>query len=147
MISSSGYTPAAIEMARSQGVDTRTYLDTESVDWKSEVTISVLLTRAKLDSWRVQFSSVPGFQWEMPTDVPFPFIETFAEDGTPLGPVITLLGKVWNHDEGVREPGEHRVTLAEHALVDAGGTRCQPRRRPSQRTYRAIAEAQPPALG
>ena len=48
MISSSGYTPAAIEMARAQGIDTRTYLDTEGVDWKSEVTIPVLLTRAKL---------------------------------------------------------------------------------------------------
>ena len=123
MISSSGYTPAAIEMARSQGVDTRTYLDTESVDWKSEVTIPVLLMMAKLDSWRVQFSGVPGFQWGAPTDVPSPLVETFAEDGTPLGPVITLLGKIWNHDERLREPGEHRVTLAEHVLVDAGGAR------------------------
>ena len=45
MISTSGYTPAALEMARAQGIDTRTYLDTESIDWKSEVTIPVLLTR------------------------------------------------------------------------------------------------------
>src|SRR5579863_9395591 len=28
MISSSGYTPAAVEMARARGIDTRTYVDT-----------------------------------------------------------------------------------------------------------------------
>src|SRR5260370_3451483 len=61
MVTTSGYTPAALEMARAQGIDTRTYIDTESVDWKSEVTIPVLLTRTKLDSWSVQFSSVPCF--------------------------------------------------------------------------------------
>ena len=123
MISSSGYTSAAIEMARAQGIDTRTYLDTESVDWKSEVTIPVLLTRTKLDSWRVRFSSIPGFQWGTPTDIPFPFIETFAEDGTPLGPIITLLGRVWNHDENLHEPGQHAVVLAEHVLLNVGGNR------------------------
>jgi hypothetical protein len=124
MISSSGYTLAAIEMSRAQGIDTRTYLDTESVDWKSEVTIPVLLTRIKLDGWSAQFSSVPGFQWGIPTNIPFPFIETFAEDGTPLGPIITLLGKIWNHDKSLHDPGEHTVLLAEHVLVNVGDTRC-----------------------
>jgi len=123
MISSSGYTPAAIEMARAQGIDTRTYLDTESADWKSEVAIPVLLTRAKLDSWSVRFSGIPGFLWGAPTNIPFPVIETFAEDGTPLGPIITLLGKKWNHDESLHEPGEHTVLLAEHILVNVGETR------------------------
>jgi hypothetical protein len=123
MISGSGYTPAALGMARAQGIDTRTYLDTESVDWKSEVTIPVLLTRAKLDAWSVRFSSVPGCQWGAPTNIPFPFIETFAEDGTPLGPIITLLGKIWNHDESLHEPGEHTVLLAEHVLLNVGDTR------------------------
>jgi len=71
----------------------------------------------------VRFSSVPGFRWGAPTNIPFPFIETFAEDGTPLGPIITLLGKIWNHDENLHEPGEHKVLLAEHVLVNAGGAR------------------------
>jgi hypothetical protein len=122
MISSSGFTPAAIEMARSHGVDTRTYVDTASVDWKSEVTIPVLLTRAKLDGWRVRFSSVPGFLWGVPSSVAFPFIETFAEDGTRLGPIITLLGKAWKRNNRLHEPGEHTIMLAEHVLLDVGGT-------------------------
>jgi len=123
MISSSGYTPAAVDMARAQGIDARTYLDTESVDWKSEVTIPVLLTRVKLDAWRLRFSSVPGFQWGVPTNIPSPLIETFAEDGSPLGPIITLLGKIWSRDETLHEPGEHTVLLAEHVLVSVGEVR------------------------
>ncbi len=130
MISTSGYTAAALEMARAQGIDTRTYLDTESTDWRSEVTIPVLLTRVKLDAWSVRFSGVPGIPaapWGVPTDIPFPFIETFAEDGTPLGPIVTLLGKISNHAQSLHEPGEHIVLLADHVLLNVGETRCHTR--------------------
>src|ERR1700723_186235 len=41
MISTNGYTPAAIEMARSAGIEPRTYLDTESTEWPSDVSIPV----------------------------------------------------------------------------------------------------------
>ncbi len=121
MISTSGYTPAAIEMARARGIDTRTYVDTEGVDWRTEVAIPVLLVRVKLD-WAASFSGVPGYRWAVPTNIPFPLIETFAEDGTPLGPIIVLLGKKWNNDETLHEPGDYRITLAEHALVNVGTT-------------------------
>src|SRR5271157_1537226 len=127
MISTSGYTSAAIEMARAQAIDTRTYLDTENIDWKSEVTIPVFLTRVQLDAWRVRFSPVAGVppsKWGVPTNIPFPLIETFAEDGTPLGPIITLLGKIWNHDESLHEPGQHTVLLADHVLLNVGNTLC-----------------------
>jgi hypothetical protein len=123
MISTSGYTPAAIEMARAQGIDSRTYLDTESVDWKSVVTIPVLLRRAKIKNWSVRFLAVPGFPWGAPTNIQFPFIETFAEDGTPLGPIITMLGRIWNHDKSLHVPGEHTVLLAEHVLLNVGNAR------------------------
>jgi hypothetical protein len=124
LISTSGFTAAAIEMAKAQGISTRTYLDTEDVDWRSEVTIPVLLERTQLESWRVRFSTVPGFPWCVPTNVPFPLIETFAEDHTPLGPVITLFGKAWNHNETLHEPGTHIITLADHVLVKIDGEWC-----------------------
>jgi hypothetical protein len=123
MISTSGYTPAAIQMARAQGIDTRTYLDTENVDWKSDVTIPVLLTRTKLDSYGIRFSAIPGFPWAIPTTIPSPYIETFTEDGMPLGPIITLVGKRWNHDESLHQPGEHSFVLAEHVLINVGAVR------------------------
>ena len=61
MVSTSGYARAAIEMARAQGIDTRTYVDTENIDWRSEVSIPVLIAMTKLVSWHVRFSVVPGF--------------------------------------------------------------------------------------
>jgi hypothetical protein len=117
-------------MARVRAIDTRTYLDTDSAEWKSIVTIPVLLTRVKLDAWSARFSSVPGIpasQWGVPMNTPFPFIETFAEDGTPLGPIITLLGKVWNHEEKLHEPGQHTVLLSGHVLLNLGDKRCHTR--------------------
>ena len=122
MISTSGYTPAAIEMARAHGIDTRTYIDTESQDWKTDVSILIVLVRVMLDSWAVTFSNPPGLRAAIPTNIPFPLIETFAQDGTPLGPILVLLGKKWNHDETLHLPGEHSVLLADHVIVNAGST-------------------------
>jgi hypothetical protein len=120
MISTSGFTPAATEMARAHGIDTRTYIDTESQDWKTEVSIPVVLVRKMLHSWAVSYSNVPGFRAAIPTNIPFPLIETFAADGTALGPILLLLGQKWNHDEDLHIPGEHSVLLAEHVIVHAG---------------------------
>lgn len=123
LVSTSGFTPAAIAMARSQGIDTRRYLDTEGLDWKSEVTIPVLLTRVKLDAWSVRFSSVPGYPMAVPTNVPFPFIEAFDREGGPSGPIVTLLGKIWNNDRTLHEPGEHTLVLADDVLLEVAGAR------------------------
>ena len=122
MISTSGFTPAAIEMARAHGIDTRTYVDTESQDWRTDVSIPVVLVCVMLHSWAVTFSNPPGFAAAIPTNIAFPLIETFAVDGEPLGPIIVLLGKKWNHDESLHIPGQHSVVLADHVLVYAGST-------------------------
>ncbi len=122
MISTSGYTPAAVNTARAKGIDTRTYIDTDSVDWRKEIAIPVLLVIVKLNSWAAVFSGVPGYRGAAPTNIPFPLIKTFAEDGTPLGPIIVLLGKKWNNDKSLHEPGEHRIKLAEHVIINVGGT-------------------------
>ncbi len=122
IISSSGYTAAAIEMARSQGIETRTYVDTESADWRSEATIPVLLTRVKLSGWSFRFSAIPGLPWGVPTGGPTAFVEALAPDGTSLGPIITLLGRKWRDDESLHRPGERTTLLAEHVLVNVGDT-------------------------
>ena len=84
MISSSGYTPAAVDMARAQGIDARTYLNTESVDWKSEVKIPVLLTRVKLDAWNVRFSQRPRFPMGSTDEHPFPARRDVSPRMAPL---------------------------------------------------------------
>jgi len=59
----------------------------------------------------------------VPTNVPFPYIETFAQDGTPLGPIITLFGKIWNNQEKFHQPGMHTVPVADHVLIDVADNR------------------------
>lgn len=128
MVSTSGYTPAAIELARTRGIVTRTYIDTEGIDWHSELSISVLIESRSIKSWQARFSAISGFQWGHPNDDnSLPLIETYAEDGTELGPIIILLGKAWHGDEALQEPGVHHVLLAEHALIDVGGRRVHTR--------------------
>ncbi len=119
MISTSGFTPAAIELAWVHGITTKTYLDTENIDWKTEVTIPVLLSYTKIESINTRFSSVPFHPMVLPTNVHSSLIEAFSEDGTPLGPVIVLLGKRWNHDTTLHVPGERSFVLAEDILLES----------------------------
>jgi hypothetical protein len=119
MISASGFTPAAIELARVHGITTKTYLDTENIDWKTEVTIPVLLSYTKIEDIGTRFSSVPFHPMVLPTHIHPSLVETFSTDGTPLGPVIVLLGKRWNHDATLRVSGEHSFVLAENVLLES----------------------------
>jgi hypothetical protein len=119
MISTSGFTAAAVEMARTYSITTRTYLDTENVDWKTEVTIPVLMDYTKIENIGIQFSSVPFQPMVLPTGTHPGLIETFSGDGTPLGPVIVLLGKRWMHDDALHKPGEHKFVLAEDVLLES----------------------------
>jgi len=128
IVSTSGFTPAATELARARGIATRTYIDTEGIDWRSELSISVAVESRSIKSWQARFSNVPGFEWGHPNDDnSLPLIETYAEDGTEFGPIIVLLGKAWHGDEALHEPGVHDVLLAEHALIDVGGRRVHTR--------------------
>jgi hypothetical protein len=121
MISTSGFSSAAIELARVHGITTKTYLylDTENIDWKTEVTIPVLLSYTKIEGINTRFSSVPFHPMVLPTNIHSSLIEAFSEDGTPLGPVIVLLGKRWNHDTTLHMPGEHAFVLAEDVLLQS----------------------------
>jgi hypothetical protein len=119
MISTSGFTTAAVEMARTHAITTRTYLDTENVDWKTEVSIPVLMSYTKIDSIGTHFSSVPFKPMALPTATSAGLIKTFSVDGTPLGPVIVLLGKRWMHDNALHKPGEHKFVLAEDVMLES----------------------------
>ena len=127
IISSSGYTAAALNMAKARSIDTRTYVDTVSADWRSEVAIPVLLIRIKLESCAFRFSSVPGQYWAVPTNISPADIETFGADGASLGTIWTLLARKWNRKEIPHEPGEHHVTLSDDAIIAVGETRAHTR--------------------
>ncbi len=123
MISTNGYTPAAINMARAAGIETRTYLGREDSEWPSAVSVPVLISQVKLDNWNVSFISIPGYPFTGPVEdikTTFPFTETFDIEGQPLGPILVLLGKKWHEDESLQTPGKHTVTIAAHIIIKEG---------------------------
>lgn len=120
LVATGGFTPAAIELGRSLGIDTRTYLDTESQDWGTEVAIPVVLHGTKLLGYRFTFSSVrsdPFLPFAIPTNIPVHLIELKNPAGDDIGPLLLLLGQRLNHDPALRVPGEHNITLIEHAVI------------------------------
>jgi hypothetical protein len=123
MVATGGFTAAAIRLARTFGIDTRTYIDTESQDWGTEVAVPVVLDGTKLLGYSFTFSSIlsdPSLRFAMRTDVPPHLMETRTPDGAEIGPLILLLGRRWNHDDSLHVPGEHTITLIDHAILDAG---------------------------
>jgi hypothetical protein len=119
MVSTSGFTSAAIELARAHCIDTRTYVDTENIEWKTEMSIPFLLTYSKIERIGIQFSSVPFRPMCIPTNILPPLIETASLDGAPTGPVMVLLGKKWNHDPSLHTPGDRTFVLAEDVLLQS----------------------------
>jgi hypothetical protein len=117
LISSAGFTPGAINMARNRGIETRTYLDTGSIDWRSEVAIPVLVRSTILEAWNVTFESLPGHHCPGLPGEDLHFLEVFDTEDKHLGWVITLFGRKWMHDSSLQEVGIHSVVIAEHAIA------------------------------
>ena len=57
MISSSGFTPAGNNYAKARGIDTFRLIDTESIDWKSYVSIPALVRSTNFKGFRVIFEN------------------------------------------------------------------------------------------
>jgi Restriction endonuclease len=122
MVATGGFTTAAVELARTYGIDTRTYIDTVSDDWGTDVSVPILLKSTKIIQRSFTFSTVrtnPFLPFAMRTDIPAELVELRTPEGEEIGPLILLLGRRWNQDESLHVPGEHTFTLIEHAQVDA----------------------------
>jgi hypothetical protein len=142
MIATGGFTPAAFELARTHGIDTRTYLDTESEDWGTEVKVPVVLDATNLMGYNFKFSNVrsePFLPFAMRTDIPPHLVELKTPNGEDIGPLILLLGRCWNRDKALHMLGEHSVLLTEHVMVDGsqrwGHARIEAHLRVQKRIY------------
>jgi hypothetical protein len=70
MISTSGFTEGAVTMAQTRGITTRTYIDTESTDWREDVAIAVLVIRHEF-RYQIGFANIPNHHFALPQNVPF----------------------------------------------------------------------------
>jgi hypothetical protein len=118
IVASHGFTKAAIELARTHGIDTLTFVDTEGMDWKSYVSINVLLERTWVKSFSLKFRNVPALPWRIPTTIsPFE-LSIYGLDGAPLGRIRDVVAKKWNSGEFPHVPGCLEVSLGSDLLID-----------------------------
>ena len=117
LIVSSNFTEAALNLARNLGIDTFRLLDTENVDWKSYVTIPCLLERTFLQSYSFGFASVGMEHWEIPSSPDeLMKLEFFSVDGAKLGTLREMIQRKWDKAGIPREPGEHEISVVDHAV-------------------------------
>jgi hypothetical protein len=119
LIVSSSFTPAALNVAKNEGIDTYRLVDTESKDWKTYASLPCLLERTYLKASSFQFSSVAMQHWELPISQEKLMSLVFSEtDGTRRGTLAEMTHRKWDKAEMPREPGLHEVLLGEHLITD-----------------------------
>ena len=116
LIASRGFTASALTLARNQGIDTFTLIDTANTKWQTYVSLPALLHRLYLVSAAFRFVGVaPGGSLLPPGDASL--WELYAANQTSLGLVRDILARKWNSHELPEEPGRHEVLLAEQARL------------------------------
>jgi Restriction endonuclease len=114
LIVSSSFTPAALNIAKNEGIDTYRLVDTENVDWKSYATLPCLLERTHLKGFSFRFSGVPFKGFEMPSSMQEMMAVQFsAADGTLAGTLGEIVRRKWDKAEMPRTPGQHCVLLGD----------------------------------
>jgi len=116
MVSSNGFTDAAIEMAKSHGLDTFRYVNTESIDWKSYASIPALLVGNRLKGYQLQFHGVAGRPWELPL-MDFRELKIHDSDGKCLGPLRNVIAQKWNSKQIKHEPGTQHVEIGKDLII------------------------------
>jgi hypothetical protein len=117
IVSATGFTEGALNAAKSRGIETRRYFDTEGGEWRAEVSIPVLLSGIKPAKWFATFSRVPGYPWRPPTDEIQGQIKVFNEAGEFWGTVRALAARKWNEIGGPTEAGDHRYLIGEDVII------------------------------
>jgi hypothetical protein len=117
LIVSSSFTPAALNIAKNEGIDAYRLVDTENVDWKTYVTIPCLLERTYLKAFSFRFSGVPFKGFEILSNIQEMMTVQFSlADGKPAGTLIEIVQKKWDKAEMPRTPGEHLVLLGDDCI-------------------------------
>jgi hypothetical protein len=122
IIASSGFTEAAVNVARNHGIDTFRCVDTESVDWKSYVAIPVLLVRTYPQKFSLGFSGAG--RMVLPSSITALLaLEMRTDDGVSLGNPRQVLNRKWDRNEMPRKPGTHEVVLGENVVIEYENTK------------------------
>jgi hypothetical protein len=122
IVSSNGFTEAALNVAKTYGIDTFRLVDTESVDWKTYAAIPVLLERTFVRGFQMQFSGT-GYVLIPSSTQELAELELQTAEGTKLGSTKNILHAMWNKEEIKHEPGVHYVTVGTEVFAEYRGVR------------------------
>ncbi len=125
MISSKGFTPAAVSLAKARGIDTFTLIDTESVDWKAYATIPVLLRSTNLKSFRVIYKNFQILPREIVV-ADHKKLKLYSQQQKFIGTIGRLVLDKWNNKEIEHASGEHEVLLSENIMLEINSQKFGP---------------------
>jgi hypothetical protein len=118
IISASGFTKAAINEAGKNDVDLRRLIDTESVEWGSDVSVPCLLERVFMDTCSLRFEDFI----ELPIEhKKLLALELETEGGEKLGTITSILRRKWDSHEIPHAPGMHEVVIGRKLYNDSSG--------------------------
>jgi hypothetical protein len=117
LISSRGFSEAAVNVARNQGIETFRLIDTESVDWKTYVAVPALLERTFMHGFHLKFSGtdrvvIPYDSKELAN------LALDSNDGKRLGSTKSIVNRKWDNQEIPHEPGTYEVTVGNGLTVN-----------------------------
>lgn len=116
IVSSKGFSKAALKLAEKYGIDTFRFVDTKSKDWNAYMSINAA----------VEVYVAPSFQFRVSDIIEIPIsyteqvqnLEMYSADGEVfLGTVQNVLLKKWNDLKCPLEQGQLVVRLVEKGLV------------------------------
>jgi hypothetical protein len=122
MVSSNGFTKAAIKIAKNASIDTLTLIDSKSVDWKNYVGIPLLIDHTSIEQYSLDISGVGRTLLPYATEE-LVVMAMYSDDGALIGTPLEILHRKWNKEQIPHEPGVHRVELGKQVNVEYRGVK------------------------
>lgn len=122
MVSSNGFTTAAIRIAKNAGIDTLTLIDSKGVDWKTYVAVPMLLEHTSIGQYSLKISGVGRMLLPYATEE-LAELPMYADDGTLIGTPLGILHRKWNKQQIPQEPGVHQVEIGKQVNVEYRGVK------------------------
>ncbi len=120
IISSSGFTEAAVALGKHHGIDTFRLVDTDSTDWRAYVSIPVLLERSYIVNFRLRFRDFERLpKAKLNTDLKLR--KVFSLEGKLQGMIGDILANKWNKQEIKHEPGDHEILIGKKIHIELDG--------------------------
>ncbi|MDP2641284.1 MAG: restriction endonuclease [Candidatus Yanofskybacteria bacterium] len=112
LVSSSGFTAAAVNLAKQKGIDLFRLVDVENKDWRTYASLPAAAVFDEMEGYQLRFANNPIFPPERFT-IPIKLLEDIPnlplhrEDGTLIDTAINAIGAAWNSGKLPKKSGEY----------------------------------------